>query len=128
MAQLPKPGDLDWGGVLNEFLQQSLDSTGKLVTGATNPLTGAPNTNLASNSQAGLVQLAGDLTHTAASPKVSGLQGKPVASTQPTNGQTLVWNAKAGQWQPTTLPGADPASGGGNPGQARSMAINSVRI
>jgi len=119
MARLPKVGEKIWGDTLNDFLKQSLDHTGKLISGPVNPHTGAPNANLASGLQAGLVRLAGDLSHTATTPKVTGLQGNPVASTQPSHGQTLVWNSITGTWEPATLQ---------NPAFAQTMAINSMRI
>lgn len=57
-----------------------------------------------------LVQLTGDVTAGpgtgALSASVVAVQGRAVASTAPTNGQVLVWNAGTSQWQP----GA-PASG-----------------
>lgn len=73
MASLPTPGgdNNSWGTILNDYLQQALLSNGQLVTAATNPYTGNPNTNLASGSQPGLVQLAGDLAGTAASPALA---------------------------------------------------------
>ena len=94
MAGLPTPGSNgnDWGTMLNDFLQQALASDGTLVTGSTNSYTGSANTNLASNSKPGLVQLAGDIGNTAASPSVVGLQGNSVASTTPGNGNVLTWN------------------------------------
>lgn len=73
MARLPTPGgdNNNWGTVLNDYLQQTLASDGKLVTGATNSFTGSANTNLASGSTPGLVQLANDLGGSSASPQVT---------------------------------------------------------
>lgn len=75
MSGLPTPGgdNNTWGSMLNDYLQQSLASDGTLVSGATNSYTGNPNTNLASGSTPGLVQLAGDLTGTAASPALASI-------------------------------------------------------
>lgn len=110
MAVLPTPGGNanNWGSVLNDYLQQSLASDGTLVTSSTNSYTGSANTNLASGSKPGLVQLAGDLGNTAASPTVVGLQGRAVGSGTPSNGNVLAWSSGSSQWQPTA------ASGGGN--------------
>ena len=50
----------------------------------------------------GAVQIGGDLdAGTAAAPKVTGLQGNPVASTSPTSNQVLTWNGSA--WAPATV-------------------------
>lgn len=111
MSRLPTPGGdgNNWGTILNDYLQQSLDSTGKLVTSATNSYTGSANTNLASTSSPGLVQLAGDLANTAASPTVVGLQGRAVDSTAPTDGYVLTWSASSSKWHPAVVS----SSGGG---------------
>jgi hypothetical protein len=51
----------------------------------------------------------GDLSGTLTSASVKAIQGQPVSSTYPSNGQALVWNSSAGAWQPSTVSG----SGGG---------------
>lgn len=96
----------NWGTLLNDYLQQALGSDGTLVTTSTNSYTGLANTNLASGSRPGLVQLAGDLGNTAVSPTVTGLQGNPVAATGPTDGYVLTWSVGNGQWQPAAPTGA----------------------
>jgi hypothetical protein len=64
----------DWGSILNNYLQQTLDgTTGQLVTSATNSYTGSANTNLATNTTPGLVQLAGDLAGTSVSPALASI-------------------------------------------------------
>lgn len=110
MARLPTPsGDANnWGTLLNEYLQQSLASDGTLVTGSTNSFTGFANTNLASGVKPGLIQLAGDLGSSAASPKVGGLQGRTVDSAAPVDGNVLTWSATGSKWSP-----AVPTGGGG---------------
>ena len=109
-SRLPTTGGdaNNWGTLLNDYLQQALASDGKLVTSGTNSYTGLANTNLASGSTPGLVQLAGDLGNTAASPTVVGLQGRSVAATAPTDTYVLAWSASASKWQPTA-----PSGGGG---------------
>jgi hypothetical protein len=119
MARLPKVGEESWGELLNDWLKQSHDHTGKMLSGPINPHTGKPNANLADDGKAGLIRLAGDLSPSASAPKVTGLQGNPVAPTTPEHGQTLVWNNAIGQWEPASLSSA---------GYAQSMAINSMRI
>lgn len=123
MARLPKHGELQWGGVMNDYLRQSLDHEGNLITSAINPHTGTPNTNLASGSRPGLVKLSGDLSSNAVMPKVVGLQGKPVSLAAPKHGQVLAWNETAGRWEPTDPGGITPQQA-----HARAMAIASMRI
>ncbi|HXB68399.1 MAG TPA: hypothetical protein VNY05_09155 [Candidatus Acidoferrales bacterium] len=52
----------------------------------------------------------GDASGDIGSMTVTALRNRTVASTLPTNGQTLVWNTSVSQWQPQTL-----AGGGGVP-------------
>jgi len=59
----------------------------------------------ATTSAQGAVQLAKDLAGSASAPKVAGLQGNPVSSTQPSTNQVLSWNGTA--WAPAT-----PSNGG----------------
>ena len=110
MARLPSPGSdaNNWGSLLNDYIQQSLASDGTLVTSATNPYTSSANTNLASGSKPGLVQLANDLGNTAASPKVVGLQGRSVDSGAPSDGNVLTWSASGSKWQPSAPSGGSP--------------------
>ncbi len=110
MSRLPTPGGdaNNWGTVLNDFLQQSLNSDGSLVTSGTNSYTGSANTNLASNSQPGLIQLANDFGNTAASPKVVGLQGRAIDSSAPSDGDVLTWTSTGNKWSPVA-----PSVGGG---------------
>jgi len=58
----------------------------------------------ATSSAQGAVQLAGDFAGTSSAPKVTGLQGIPVSSTAPTNGQVHQYNSGSNQWVPATLP------------------------
>ncbi len=48
----------------------------------------------------------GDLSGTLAAATVKAIQGQPVSSTFPSNGQALVWNSSAGAWQPAAVSGA----------------------
>ena len=108
MSRLPTTGSdaNNWGTLLNDYLQQSLASDGTLVTTAVNSYTSAANTNLATTSRPGLVQLASDLAGTAALPRVAGLQGRTVATAAPSDTQVLTWSAGASQWQPAAAPGS----------------------
>lgn len=62
--------------------------------------------------------LAGDVTGTQGSTTVARLQGRGVASTPPTDGQVLRYNASAGQWQPGTVP-----SGSASPSYTQGGSI-----
>jgi hypothetical protein len=63
-----------------------------------------------------IITLAGDLGGTLSVPLVTGLQGRLVASSAPTNGQSLVWNGVS--WAPATITGGggDSTSPGGSDG------------
>ena len=56
----------------------------------------------------------GDLTGSLPNPSVSRLQGKPIAVTAPTSGQTLVWNGTS--WTPTTIGSTPTGAAGGDLG------------
>jgi hypothetical protein len=51
---------------------------------------------------------AGDLAGAYPSPRVTGLQGLPLSTRPPADGDVLRWNAAAGMWEPGLLPGAAP--------------------
>ncbi len=118
MSRLPIPGSDPgtWGTILNDYLSQSLNADGSLKSSATSaagaelttnkgqasgyaPLDSSakvPSVNLptatappdASATTKGLIQLAGDLAGSAASPTVPGLAGK-VDTTRTVNGHAL---------------------------------------
>ena len=48
----------------------------------------------------------GDLTGTLTTATVKAIQGQPVSSTIPSNGQALVWNSAAGAWLPSNVSGS----------------------
>jgi len=60
-----------------------------------------------------MLALTGDVTNVAGNPAttVGKIQGKAVATTAPTSGQFLAWNATSSQWEPTTS-GISGAAGG----------------
>jgi hypothetical protein len=45
----------------------------------------------------------GDLAGSTAAAKVSGIQGYPISSAPPADGQIMRWSATAGQWQPVQV-------------------------
>jgi hypothetical protein len=55
----------------------------------------------------GVIRLAGDLDVPANAPIVTGLYGRDLISTAPTNGQVYTWNSTLNKWVPTT-----PSAGG----------------
>ena len=91
MARLPVPGgdDGSWGTILNDFLTQSLNSDGSLKS--------------ATGSRTGGVRLSNDLGGTATGPTVTGIRGRNVASTSPTDGEGLIWNSAQSRWEPQSF-------------------------
>lgn len=64
------------------------------------------------NLNADKVEIGGDLSGTASAPTVAKIQGRAVASTAPSEGQALVWNATNNRYEPGTVA----AGGGGGSG------------
>ncbi len=79
--------------------------TGLLLTGT------VFSANSATTTSQGIIQLAGDLSGTAATPTVIRIQGSPVASTAPTSGQVLKWNGTA--WTPAADTDTNYSAGSG---------------
>lgn len=72
----------------------------------------------ADDARLGNPPVGGDLAGTAASATVARLQGRAVAATAPEDGEGLVWNHAANQWEPGSVAGGaggDAASLQGNP-------------
>jgi hypothetical protein len=59
--------------------------------------------------------LAGDVTGTPSASTVTRLQGRSVASTAPTNGQSLAWNSTSSNWTPQTVTGTQGPQGPAGP-------------
>lgn len=69
----------------------------------------------ADDSRLGNTIVGGDLSGTTLSATVVGLQGRPLLSTSPTDGQAIVWNNAQGRWEPGSGSGTDAVSIQGNP-------------
>ena len=61
--------------------------------------------------QSGAPALAGDVTGTTSATVVTQIQGRPVSSSAPASGQSMVWNSSTGAWTPQTITGAQGAAG-----------------
>jgi hypothetical protein len=53
----------------------------------------------------GQAPLSGDLAGSTVGATVTGIQNRPVATTPPVNGQTLIWNSASNIWAPGTVSG-----------------------
>lgn len=56
----------------------------------------------------------GDISGQRLNATVVGLQGRPLASTVPTDGQSIIWNNTQGRWEPGSSSGSDAISIQGN--------------
>jgi len=65
----------------------------------------------ATNTVKGILRLAGDFGGTATTPRVTGLQARPVSALAPTDGQVLTWNNTLSIWEPQTSANAFVAAG-----------------
>lgn len=72
----------------------------------------------------------GDLSGVYPNPIVTALQGNVIASTSPTSGQVLEWNASTNKWTPTTLASSFTAGGdlSGNSVSQNVIAIHGATV
>jgi len=86
MAQLPTPGQDNgvWGSMLNAFLLVSHNADGTLQSSAI--------------TNAGGIQLGGDLGGTTTDPIITKLQGTTVNAASPVNNQVLLYNSTSNAW------------------------------
>lgn len=104
MVRLPQPGSDDgqWGTILNDFLAVEHNGDGSLKIRTDGTLSGGASD--ATTTSKGIIQLAGDLGGTAASPTVPGLATKQdadadltaIAALSPSNDDVI--QRKAGAW------------------------------
>ena len=66
--------------------------------------------------------LGGDVSGSPAAVSVTQIQGRPVASTAPSSGQALAWNAGTLRWEPQTL------SGGGGSGASMASQLGDFAV
>jgi hypothetical protein len=116
-ATAPSNGQaLVWNSLASAWQPATVSGSGAVTSvfgrsGAVTAQTGDYGFSQISGTLAGgqLPAAGGDLSGPLPTPTVTAIQGQPVASTLPGNGQALVWNSSAGAWQPSTISG----SGGG---------------
>ena len=88
-----------------------LDTLESIVTGGGGGTPGGP--------------ASGDLGLTYPAPKVIGIQGRPIASTAPSDGYILTWSATDGYWEPKSAP-VGFSAGGDLSGSATSQQVISL--
>lgn len=99
------PGDNLYGcTAANTWTRQSTANALPSMAGQANKLLTTDGSN------ATWTTASGDVSGTPGAMTVTRLQGRLVAASAPTDGQTLAWNASLGQWQPSTT-GMSPVTG-----------------
>ncbi len=93
------------------------------------PFAGNSNTVLGTDgTSANWYALAGDISGAPNSVQVTGLRGRPVAATTPTDGQILRWNATAYDWEPTTIATSGGSSSSATTGGDLYGPLNNVTV
>jgi hypothetical protein len=125
-------GNLTVSGTTTTTLSSSQGNTTVVVATGNGTLASGPNWNggtitgnvsgSAGSATSFTGSLSGDVTGTQSATTVGKLQGKAIASTAPTNGQFLIWNSTASQYQPGTLPGVTGPQGPAGPTGATGAA------
>jgi len=103
---MPGSDDGTWGDILNAFLEVSHDTAGNLQTAAVQRAGGVTSVN-------GKTPINGAVTLTPAdigAGDASSLQGRGVATTTPSDGQALAYDASAQKWTPVTITSSGPVS------------------
>ncbi|MDQ6678893.1 MAG: hypothetical protein M3Z09_16540 [Acidobacteriota bacterium] len=77
-------------------------------------------------SQAGWTAAGGDLSGPPQSFQVTGLQGKPVSSAAPMDGQVLRWNAANLDWEPGTVAGGSSGASSNTGGDLFGLVTNAT--
>lgn len=72
----------------------------------------------------GATTLAGDVVGSSSSTTVTQIQGRPIVSTAPSNGQALVWNASTTRWEPQTISGGGGGGGASMAAQLGDFAVS----
>ncbi|AGB22158.1 hypothetical protein Mycsm_01767 [Mycobacterium sp. JS623] len=90
------------GSITNALITDGTIQEAKLAVALQNKIDN-PTIADATSSVKGKVQLAGDLGGTAASPTVTGLQGRSVNSSAPADGQVLSYSSAGSAWVPATV-------------------------
>lgn len=79
--------------------------------GVTATNAGGGTTTITIPGSAGPVSLSGDLSGNTGAATVIRLQGRGLSASAPTNGQAIVWNNGASEWQPTSITATGTAGG-----------------
>lgn len=104
--------DLNPTVIINDVVVTNLQQAVITLRQFVEPATIAPATIGTSTINLGVITLGGDLAGTALIPKVVAIQGRPLNTLAPTDGQVLTWNAGSNSWLPANSTGT--FTGGGD--------------
>jgi hypothetical protein len=101
----PNPTLTTTGVIAGMHTKVTVDAKGRVISGGTLSTSDIPTLNQNTTGSAAIFTepLAGDVTGTQSVTSVVKIQGQPVSTTTPLNGQVLQFNS--GQWIPTNTPG-----------------------
>ena len=119
------PGSATVTQIQGRPVSASAPSSGQSLVWSSSTNTWQPQT--ISTGGSGPVTLGGDATGPSNSVSVVQIQGHPVSSATPQNGQTLVWNSSSNSWQPQAVTATSVTLSGDASGPSSSVSVVQIQ-